>query len=113
MSLITDMNREKISLLRYHVSGFLATLLQLLKYIGIPVMAYIYHNWWFLFGIPSFMIGFSIGWRMLYTPVIIYVAILFIASYFKIFNQLFAFYYICFGVGFLGIRLYRAIGFGG
>lgn len=49
---------------------------------------------------------------MLYTPVIIYVAILFIASYFKIFNQLFAFYYICFGVGFLGIRLYRAIGLG-
>jgi hypothetical protein len=107
------MNKETISAIRYTVSGWLIMVIHLCAFIGVPILAYRFNNWWFLFGIVFVYIGFSFGWKRYTLIIIIFAALGVSLAVFNFFNQqLVAFYFICFSFGFIGIRLYRIIGLG-
>src|SRR5450755_5191010 len=101
------MSKGTISYLRYVISGWLIGLIHLYSFVGIPILAYRYGNWWFLFGIAFVYIGFAFGWKNYTLKIIIYAALGIFLTVYNFFNQSVAFYYLCFSIGFIGIRLYR------
>jgi hypothetical protein len=106
------MSNVNFSALRYTISGWLMILTHLSAFVIIPILAYTFHNWWFLFGIPFVYIGLGLGWKKPVIKIIIIAIVGVILSVYGLFNQLISFYFLCFLVGFVVINLYRIIGLG-
>lgn len=106
------MDNSQISSFRYNISGWLIILIHLCSFIGIPILAYRFNNWSFLFGIAFVYIGFSFGWKNKSFKIILFAVVGIFLAIYNFFDLLVAFYFICFSFGFIGIRLYRIIGLG-
>ena len=106
------MNKGEISYLRYNASAWLVLIIHLFAFVGVPIFAYRFNNWWFLFGIAFVYIGFSLGWKRSTFKILIFAALGIFLAINNFFSQQIAFFFLCFSFGFVGIRLYRVIGLG-
>lgn len=106
------MSNGNFSALRYTISGWLMILTHLSAFIVIPILAYKFNNWWFLFGIAFVYIGLAVGWKRRVIKIILISIVGALLSVYDLFNQLTSFYFLCFVVGFIVINLYRIIGLG-
>ncbi len=109
------MHNEKISSLRYTISGMLGVLMYLIPLIAVPILAYQCSNWWLLFGIPIAFIGTIVGAKKYKYLILGLVSAVFLAfnnhERFDIYKT-FPFYFFCFLFGFLCMIIYTIIGLG-
>lgn len=106
------MSNVNFSTLRYTISGWLMIFTHLCAFIVIPMLAYKFNNWLFLFGIAFVYIGIATGWKRRLIKIILILVVGALLSVYDLFNQLIYCYFLCFVVGFIVINLYRIIGLG-
>jgi hypothetical protein len=106
------MSNGNFSALRYTISGWLMILTHLSAFIVIPILAYKFNNWWFLFGIAFLYIGIALGWKRGGIKIIIIAIVGVLLSIYHLFIQPISCYFLCLVVGFIVINLYRVIGLG-
>ena len=100
-------------MLRYTVSGWIALIMYYAPFIAVPILAYRFNNWWFLFGIIISFIGTVMASNKYKFIILAVVAITFLSlNYYTKISQTISFYFLSFMFGFVLMILYRLIGFG-
>ena len=103
------------SALRYSIATIISLLLQIGTLIIVTIIAFIFHNWWLLFGI-----FFSYGGATIYNTKVRYLILILITTAYLVYwnnkgfdvHQLVSFYFVCFIFGFIMMMLYKLIGYG-
>ena len=81
-------------------------------FLVVPIIAYKFHNWWFLFGIIFSLFGTAMGSNKNKFIILALVSIAFIALHnYDLISMSFNFYFLCFFFGILCMLLYTKIGF--
>lgn len=103
------------SRLRYIIATIISISLQWGTLIGVSIFAYLFGNWWILFGILFVFIGGLLSNIKMKYPVLILVLV----AYFTYVNKesfdarrLIDFFFLCFMYGFILNIFYKIIGFG-
>ena len=103
------------SRLRYIIATIISISLQWGTLIGVSIFAYLFGNWWILFGILFVFIGGVLSNTKMKYPVLILVLV----AYFSYLNKenfddrrLIDFFFLCFMYGFILNIFYKIIGFG-
>jgi predicted membrane protein len=97
---------------RYTISGFIGLIMSYAPFVVVPIIAYQFHNWWFLFGIIFSLLGTAIGSKKIKFIILALASIVFFAlQNYDLMNMTFNFYFLCFFFGILCMILYSKIGF--